>query len=116
MGSYLITVGQVLEELEAWNSPLGAHHSNIFWMFAVRHTKAIGLALSQALLSTSAVHVVKPDTAWNGEWQTDVYCNAYKILLKRKWWGTTSCLVKLISEQVWPLNMQVLLYLFNFHL
>lgn len=50
-------------------------------MFAVRHTKAIGLALSQALLSTSAVHVVKPDMAWNERRQTDVYCKALLLLL-----------------------------------
>lgn len=67
MGSYLHAVGLVLDELEAWDALLGAHHSDIFWMFAVGHSKAIWLTLSQALLSTRAVHIVQPDTAWNGE-------------------------------------------------
>lgn len=63
MGTYLMAVGLVLDELEAWNALLRARHSDILWMSAVRHSKAIGLTLSQALLSTSAVHIVQPDMA-----------------------------------------------------
>lgn len=58
MGTYLLAVGLVPDELEAWNSLLRAHHSDIFRMFAVRHSKAIGLTLSQTRLSTGAVHIV----------------------------------------------------------
>lgn len=65
MWTHLLTVGLVPDELEAWNALLVAHHPDIFWMFAVRHSKAIGFTLSQTLLSTGAVHIVKPDTAWN---------------------------------------------------
>lgn len=64
MGAYLITTA-LLGKFKAWNASWAARHPNIFWMFAVRHSKAIGLTLSQALLCTSAMHVVQPDMAWN---------------------------------------------------
>lgn len=73
-GSYLSVVGQVLDELEARNPPLRAHHAHVFWMLAVRDAQAVGVTLCQALLAAAAVHVVEPNTAWNGEQQADIYC------------------------------------------
>lgn len=67
-GAYLITIA-LLGEFEAWNASGAARHSNIFWMFAVRHSKAIGPTLSQALLCTSAMHVVQPDMTWSDKEQ-----------------------------------------------
>lgn len=57
MSNYLVTVA-LLGEFEAWNASGAARHSDVFRMFAVRHSKAIGRTLSQALLCTSAMHVV----------------------------------------------------------
>lgn len=61
--TYLVVIGLIPDELVAWNALLVTYHPNIFRVFAVRHTKTVGLTLSQALFSTSAVHVVEPDTA-----------------------------------------------------
>lgn len=63
--SYLSTAGLVLDELEAWNSPLRAHHTDVFRMLAVRDAEAVGVTLCQALLAAAAVHVVEPNMAWN---------------------------------------------------
>lgn len=76
LGSYLSAAGQVLDELEARDSPLRARHADVFWVLAVRDAKAIGLTLCQALLAAVAVHVVEPNMAWNGEQHTDIYCEA----------------------------------------
>ena len=88
VGTYLVAAGLVPDELEPWNALLGARHSDIFWMFAVRHTEAIGLTLSKALLSTSAVQVVEPDTAWNIERQREFVFALYRyelIKIRAKW-------------------------------
>lgn len=74
---YLVAAGLVPDKLEAWNALGGADHSDIFWMFAVRHSKPIGMTLSQALLSTKAVHIVQPDTTWikgRGECEQKISC------------------------------------------
>lgn len=73
IGTYLVTAA--LGEFEAWNASGAAGHSDVFWMFAVRHSKAVGLTLCQALLCTTAVYVVQPDLAWNEKedgWKMDV--------------------------------------------
>lgn len=75
-GSYLSAAGQVLDELEARDSPLRARHADVFRVLAVRDAKAVGLTLCQALLAAVAVQVVEPNMAWNGERRTDVYCEA----------------------------------------
>lgn len=70
-GSYLSVADQVLDELEARNSPLRAHHADVFRVLAVRDAQAVGVTLSQALLAAAAVHVVEPNTAWNREQQKE---------------------------------------------
>lgn len=72
-GAYLVTAA-LLGEFKAWNASGAARHTNIFWMFAVGHPKAVGLTLSNALLCSSAVHIVQPDMAWNDNeqgWKKD---------------------------------------------
>lgn len=72
-GTYLVTAAP-LGEFEAWNASGAAGHADIFWMFAVGHSEAVGLTLCQALLCTTAVHVVQPDLAWNDKdegWKMD---------------------------------------------
>ena len=77
MRTHLATMGLVPDELEAWNALLVAHHPDILWMFAVWHSKAVGLTLSQTLLSASAVHVVEPNTTCSGEEQSYVWTDTY---------------------------------------
>lgn len=89
MGAYLITTA-LLGKFEAWNASWAARHPNIFWMFAVRHSKAIGLTLSQALLCTSAMHVVQPDMAWNDReqgWKMNADGFLVTVLINLRLWS-----------------------------
>ena len=67
MRRYLHTVVHGSDEFETRNAFLVAHHPDIFRVFAVTHTKAIGLTLCQTLLCATTVDIVQPDTPWNGE-------------------------------------------------